>query len=131
MTDIANEQYINFELVDKLIQLFDSPTYENLSNILIYSIQFVGQAEKLPGETKKQMVINSLVRFVDISDITGDLEPVVLKMLPVMIDRLIAVDKHRIKLNPRTKTLLVQAWGVCKSLVKKCCCSSKEANIQA
>lgn len=124
-SEIVNEEYVNAHLVDKLIRLFDEPTYENLSNILIYSMQFIGKLKKLPGETKKLMVINSIVRFVDISDISGELEPIVLKMLPVMIDRLIAVDKHKIKLNPQAKGFVLKAFGLCRSLLKKCTCFSK------
>lgn len=122
MTEIINEQFVNAHLVDKLIQLFDEPTYENLSNILIYSIQFVGNFEKLPGETKKKVVIASITRFVDISNISGELEPIVLKTLPVMIDHLISVDKHTITLNPKAKGLVRKAWTICKTVFSRCAC---------
>ena len=120
MSELIDETYINVDLVDKLLALFRQPTFDNLTSVLIYTLQFLGTLKSVPGETKKKMAINSIIRFVDVTDMTGDLEPVVLKVLPRMIDSLISVDKHNLVINPKAKGIFSKVVGVVKSIPFPC-----------
>jgi len=111
---------VHLELVQKLTQLFREPTFDNITNILIYTMQFLGRLKGVPGQKKKEIAVNSIVHFVDITDMTGDLEPVVLRILPGMIDNLIAVDKHSLVINPRAKNIFRKALGLVKSIPFPC-----------
>lgn len=115
-----DETYVNLDLVTKLIALFRQPTFDNLTNVLIYTLQFLGALKSIPGATKKKMAINSIVRFVDVTDMAGDLEPVVLRVLPGMIDSLISVDKHKLVINPKAKSIFGKVVGVVKSIPFPC-----------
>lgn len=116
-----DETYVNLDLVDKLLALFRQPTFDNLTSILIYTLQFLGTLKGIPGTTKKKMAINSIIRFVDATDMTGDLEPVVLRVLPTMIDNLISVDNQKLVINPKAKNIFGKAVSVVKSIPFMCC----------
>ena len=111
---------VHLDLVQKLIQLFREPTIDDIANILVYTLQFLGRLKDIPGKKKKEIALNTIVNFVDVTNITGNFEPVVLRMLPSMIDNLIAVDKHSLVINPRAKNIFSKSIGLIKSTPFPC-----------
>lgn len=90
----------DYRLVQSLLDRYQKITFENLPDVLIECMKFVSDSRELSGPEKKRVVIATVVDLVDASDLAGSLEPVVLHMLPHMIDKLIAVEKKQISINP-------------------------------
>lgn len=106
-------------LVQKLLDAFYRPVSTNIGDVLIYSMQYAAKFREYSGSEKKEMVIASIVAFVDEADVLqGGVERAFLQSIPGMIDLLVAVDNNKLVINPKTKGVVKKAHAFLKSL---CC----------
>lgn len=84
-------------------------TLEDIPNLILKIMRISEDLEDenegtiLTGSQKKDLVIKTIVFLLDESDITGSLEPILLPMLPTMIDNLIDVDKGNIIISRKIR----------------------------
>lgn len=72
-----------------------------IPGLVIKTMEIVEQIKGLTGQEKKDLVIKVVERVVDESDISGSLEPLILPMIPTMIDELVMVSDGKMKINER------------------------------
>lgn len=125
MTNDYNPDDYDAELVSVLIRTFHQPRMENLAQMLMYSMKFAGGLKDKSGVRKKHIVMASILKVVDDTDMAGELEPVVMLMLPDLIDNLVAVDKNKLVINPRAKKVAYTVASLVKTLFSKCKCNKK------
>lgn len=71
-----------------------------VSSLLIELMEFVEKFSLLSGFQKKEAVKTAISVLVDESNITGELEPIVLRMIPVLIDNFIKIkDGQKLRIN--------------------------------
>lgn len=112
------EQYVQ-KLVDLLHTVFDTVSLGNLINVVIEGMEMVGEMEHLSGVMKKRIVMDGVTEFVDEKDALGVMEPILLDLIPVVIDQLIAADKQSLNLHPQVKEIARSCLGFCKTSKKK------------
>lgn len=104
-------------IVEDLLYTFSKPSLENLTSMLVRTMQLVGSMKNKTGLEKKTVVIACIREVVDRSDVTGELEPIILNVLPPLIDNLIAVDNNQLVINPKVKGVVKKVLG----LLRGCC----------
>lgn len=105
------------KIVEDLLYTFSKPSLENLTSMLVRTMQLVGSMKGKTGLEKKTIVVACIREVVDRSDVMGELEPFILEVLPTLIDNLVAIDKNRLVINPRVKGLFSKVLG----LLRGCC----------
>jgi hypothetical protein len=93
---------------------------DKIPTIIIHSMEIVEKFSNLVGYQKKELVVNVVTKVLDESDIAGDFEPLILQMVPVLIDQFVEVDQGKLKINTklrkRFQTLMRSIWklfGAC------------------
>lgn len=109
----------NYEdsIVEDLLVTFTKPSLENITSMLVRAMQLAGTFKGKTGLEKKTIVVASIREVIDRTDMAGDLEPFVLSVVPSIIDNIVAVDNHRLVINPKLKGFASKAVGV----MSKCC----------
>lgn len=79
----------------------DGFTIALVPDIVTTSMRIVDRIADLRGEDKKEVVIRVVVRLVDESDTTGALEPLVLPMIPPLIEMILSIDKGALQIKVR------------------------------
>lgn len=102
------------------------PTLETSTDMIILCMRAAATYQKLPGRCKKAAVTHAIVTFVDEENMTGVLEPVVLHVLPKLIDRLVEIDNQELVINPKVKSTAGKLSGACVSLADKLPCLRKK-----
>lgn len=105
-----------------VVFLHDTYNFTNMSNIttvVVDAMQLAQGMAELEGYQKKAVVIKAVTQFVDDTDAMGSLEPVLLRLVPVMIDNLIAADRQKLILHPQVGTGVLACIGICKNGKKK------------
>ena len=88
-------------LVSYLRSIYDKPSMGSVVEMVVRAMEMVQCMKGLPtGAQKKAVVMRSLQQFIDDTDMMGVMEPVVLNIIPVMIDNLVAADRHKLKIHP-------------------------------
>ena len=88
---------------------------DNIIDLVPQLIKCVDKYKKLKGIEKKQLVIELINHFIDITDGFGDdaiIDPILKKIVPSVIDNLIKVDKKQLKLKEKLP--------FCLNLLSKC-----------
>jgi hypothetical protein len=88
---------------------------DNIIDLVPQLIKCVDKYKKLKGIEKKQLVIELINHFIDITDGFGDdaiIDPILKKIVPSVIDNLIKVDKKQLKLKKKLP--------FCLNLLRKC-----------
>lgn len=109
----------NYEesIVEDLIITFTKPSLENITSMLVRAMQLAGSLKGKTGLEKKTIVISSIREVVDRTNMAGDLEPLVLSVIPSIIDNIVAVDNNTMVINPKLKGVASKVVGV----MSKCC----------
>ena len=110
MAKLTNE--IITEIVALLHESFSTASLSNITGIVVKGMEVVGAMEDLSGKVKKGIVMDSTIRFIDDTDAMGVLEPIVLEMIPFVIDNLIAADKNQLVLHPQIKKTVYRCFGL-------------------
>ena len=88
---------------------------DNIIDLVPQLIKCVDKYKKLKGVEKKQLVIELINHFIDITDGFGDdaiIDPILKKIVPSVIDNLIKVDKKQLKLKEKIP--------LCLNILRKC-----------
>lgn len=96
-------------IVSALINMSEKFSYEKLIEILPKLIIHVENYKNLSGTEKKSIVINMLKHLIDITDGPGNddvWDPILKRLVPVLIDTLITVDQGKLKLKKKTRKFL-------------------------
>lgn len=86
--------------------------FSDIPDMVIVAMKHVEGFGVLSGADKKSAVIKIVTRLVDESDLCGPMEPLVLAIIPGMIDNLVEVDRGRLRIKR----------GLVKKLVSMCKC---------
>lgn len=89
------------QLVECLHSTYDSATLSNVTEATASCMVLVQHMSGFSGEEKKAVVVAAVTKFVDDTDLSGVMEPVVLQLIPVVIDQLVAADHNQLRLRPR------------------------------
>lgn len=76
----------------------DTPS-SRLPEVIIDAMKIVERIGKLTGNQKKRAVIGVIVELVDSWNIGGSMEPVLLSMIPAMIDTFVVADKGKLHIK--------------------------------
>ena len=121
MSEINSERIreINKNDVDAISKLLEDSikdlSLDNIIDLVPQLIKCVDKYKKLKGIEKKQLVIELINHFIDITDGFGDdaiIDPILKKIVPSVIDNLIKVDKKQLKLKKKLP--------LCLNLLRKC-----------
>lgn len=85
-------------VIKKLINC-NKLTMETLPDLIIICMEVVENIKHINGNDKKKVTIGLIVRVIDDSNVTGMMEPFILRMLPGMIDNIIKVDKGKLHID--------------------------------
>lgn len=84
----------------------DTITPMNIVSIVVNLMKFVDQFEDLPGDQKKQLILDILVKYVK-DELDGVDETIVVRIIeltvPTLIDTFISVDKKEITFKSQDK----------------------------
>lgn len=94
MTDSVNIETLRKMAYDAFP---DKVSYDGLVECVIKCMSMVGTISGLKGEQKKDLVIDLVVYVM-----SDDVEPFIKNVVPQMIDRLIMVEKGKLKFNHKT-----------------------------
>ena len=89
-------------IVDTLLPTFEDFSVETLMVIIPKLIAHVQMYKKFTGSQKKQMIIAMVRHIIDITDGPGNdeiLDPIFKRLVPSIIDTLVAVDQGKLKLK--------------------------------
>ena len=87
-------------------------TAENLPELVIQFMKACESYKDMTGPEKKELVTQACVILIDVSDICGPFEAVVLNIVPHLCDMFISVEKG--KLTIRSPTYLSKIFKCCK-----------------
>lgn len=101
MTD-SHENYLT-SAYENLLSLLnkDKVSLSNLVNLCVKTMQFASRLTSLRGSEKKKLVIAVFDKFNKEHD-----APLVLDILPELIDAFVDVDKHKLRINVNKKSCL-------------------------
>jgi hypothetical protein len=92
-------------MVDILLRDFpEGVSMSNVSEIVIHSMRLVGEIPTLDGNSKKQLVVETVDAFVDLHDAgTYDeqIDGIVKFIVPKLIDQLILVENGKLKFKKK------------------------------
>lgn len=92
--------------VDSIVRYFHDTveydfTYAEIPTLVIKAMKHVQSFKGMKGEQKKALVIEVVTRLIDESDVCGPMEPVILSVIPTMIDSIVSVDKGQLRIKPK------------------------------
>jgi hypothetical protein len=93
--------------------------------LVIKTMELVENLRDLSGDEKKDLVIEVVKTVVDDTDMTGSFEPIILPMLPVLIDQLVMVADGKMKINTGLKAKVTGCFVSVKTLFTNCKCCKK------
>ena len=99
----------------RLYSIIGSITIEQIPAALKVGIEVMESVKGLSGLEKKERLTQAIVYTVDRSNVTGSLEPMVLRMIPFMIDALVEVSDKGLRVNKRAKRGMKRVWDCCLS----------------
>lgn len=79
----------------------DGLNAENLTRIVTHIMKVASTMKGLKGEEKKKAVTMAVSQCIDVSDMAGPFEGLVLALVPALCDTLIDVEKGKLKINKR------------------------------
>lgn len=97
--------------VNSIVKEFTNKFSENISVVnitdaMILLMQLVGKYNKLSGHNKKYLVIQiliSVVKNTNVGQMDELLDNILISVIPVIIDKMISVEKGRLVINPKIK----------------------------
>jgi hypothetical protein len=101
----------------------ESVSMSDMIGCVTVCMTLAGSIKKISGESKKELVIELVLHAMEVTD-AGPLEvmePLVIVMLPQLIDSLISVENGKIKFNPKFISFFSKLKLKLKSLNCKCC----------
>lgn len=115
--DVKNVSEIINEMYD-----MEEIKLENIPTLVVDIMKIVEGYNTLSGIEKKRLVIDTIKKIIDISNVTGTLEPIVLMMVDSMIDKIIDVDRGNIVINGKYKDNLKRLFWKCRNTCERTCC---------
>lgn len=104
------------QLSKKIKEAFpDGVSFSNITDVVIDGMSMVGQIQNMAGESKKQLVIDMIIYLINNTD-SGPFEvfePLVLNVVPNIIDSLIDVEKGKLRFNNKIKKGIIKMFTCC------------------
>ena len=104
----SDDAQVTADLVSKLMQTTSAMSWDALPRVVIQAMEAVELVKGLSGDRKKALVvagIQALIRKLGTHSNMGAADPILLALVPTLVDRLVAVSKQGIQINTAAATV--------------------------